>query len=64
LNAEMKIIDLAAILGISVEPKVSEVELEALHVFLKGGEAKIAAGTVAVSPSVNAVPHVPTAGGH
>ena len=64
LNAEMKVFDLAGVLGIAVEPKVSEVELKPLHVFLEGGEAKVAGGTAAVSPSVNAVPHIPTAGGH
>src|SRR5205085_1953307 len=64
LNAEMKVFDLAAVLGIAIEPKISEVELKPLHVFLEGGEAKVAAGTAAVSPSVNAVPHIPTAGGH
>lgn len=64
LNVDATVIELAAILGIAVEPKISEVELKPLHVFLEGGEAKVAAGTAAVSPSVNAVPHIPTAGGH
>ena len=55
---------LDSVLGLAIEPKIAEVDLEPLHVLLKGAEAKVAAGTVAVSPSVNAVPHVPTAGGH
>jgi Gp5 C-terminal repeat (3 copies) len=64
LNVDATVFELASILGIAVEPKISEVELKPLHVFLEGGEAKVAAGTAAVSPSVNAVPHIPTAGGH
>lgn len=64
LSNELKVFDFATVLGIAVEPKISEVELKPLHVFLEGGEVKAAAGTAAVSPSINAVPHVPTAGGH
>jgi len=64
LNIDATVLEVAAILGIAIEPKLSEVELKPLHVFLEGGEAKVAAGTAAVSPSVNAVPHIPTAGGH
>jgi hypothetical protein len=63
LNVEGKLLDLAAVYGISVEPKMTEVELEPLHTFLKGAEAKVAAGAVAAVPAVNAVPHPPLTGG-
>lgn len=63
INVEMKVVDFATVLGIAIEPKVSEVELEALHTFLKGAEGTVAGGHAAVAPSVNAVPHIPTAGG-
>jgi len=64
VSIENKIVDMCNVLGISIEPKVSEVHLDPLHVFLEGAHAKLAAGTAAVSPSVNAVPHAPTMGGH
>jgi hypothetical protein len=64
VNLEVKVVDFATVLGIAVEPKVSEVELKALHVFLEGAEGKVAALSGAVAPSVNVVPHIPTAGGN
>ena len=61
LNNEVKVIlDFATVLGVSIEPKVSEVEIEALHTFLKGGHAEVTAGKVTAAPGVNAVPGVPT----
>jgi|SRR5579863_2233475 len=63
VSTGLKGISYEGVLGIAIEPKLSEVELKPLHVFLGGGEAKAAAGHAAVVPSVNAVPHVPTAGG-
>jgi hypothetical protein len=64
LNCELKVIHLDAVAGIAVEPKITEVELKPLHTFLEGAQAKVAGGSAAVSPSINAVPHIPTAGGH
>jgi hypothetical protein len=61
LNNEVKVIlDFATVLGVSIEPKVAEVELKALKTFLGGGEAEVAAGKATVAAGVNAVPGVPT----
>ena len=60
MNNEVKVIDYATVLGVSIEPKVSEVELEPLHTFLKGGHAEATAGKVTAAPGVNAVPGAPT----
>ncbi len=60
LNNEVKLIDYATVLGVSVEPKISEVELEPLHTFLKGAHAEATGGKVTAAPGVNAVPGVPT----
>ena len=64
VSVELKVVDYATVLGIAIEPKVSEVELKPLHVFLEGAEGKVAALSGSVAPSVNAVPHIPTAGGN
>lgn len=50
---------LDAVLGISVEPKITEVELEPLHTFLKGAEAKAGGGSVAAMPRVATPPNPP-----
>jgi hypothetical protein len=53
------VIVLDAVLGISIEPKISEVNLEALHTFLKGAEAKAGGGSVAAMPRVATPPNPP-----
>jgi hypothetical protein len=63
-NVEGKMIDLAAVGGMSIEPKMTEVNLEPFHTFLEGADTKAAGLSAAVAPSVNAVPHIPMAGGN
>jgi len=50
---------LDAVLGISIEPKITEVELEPLHTFLKAAEAKAGGGSVAAMPRVATPPNPP-----
>lgn len=59
LNNEVKLVDYATILGISVEPKMSEVELEPLHTFLKGGHAGAGGASAAAGVGVAVPPGTP-----
>jgi hypothetical protein len=60
LHNDLTVVDYGTVLGIAIEPKVSEVHLKPLRTFLEGANAKVAGGKVAVAPGVNAVPGVPT----
>ena len=55
----LKAIVLDSVLGISIEPKITVIELEPLHTFLKGAEAKAGGGSVAVMPRVATPPNIP-----
>lgn len=62
MGIDVKGIDVAGAI-LSAESKTIKMELEALKSYTFGGEVKLAAADAAVVPSINAVPHIPTAGG-
>ena len=62
LNNELKLVDYATVLGVSIEPKVSEVNLEPLHTFLKGAEAGAEGAKATVGVGVGVPPNIPTGG--
>jgi hypothetical protein len=62
LNNEVKVVDYATVLGVSIEPKVSEVELEPLKTWLKGAEAGAEGGKATAGAGVGVPPNPPTAG--
>jgi hypothetical protein len=63
LNNEVKVLlDYATVLGVSIEPKVSEVELKPLKVWLEGAEAGAEGGKATAGVGVGVPPNVPTCG--
>jgi len=62
LNNEVKVIDYATVLGISIEPKISEVHLEPLHTFLEGAHAGAGGGKATAEAGVGVPPNIPTGG--
>lgn len=62
LNNEVKLIDYATVLGVSIEPKISEVHLEPLHTFLEGAHAGAGGGKATAEAGVGVPPNVPTGG--
>jgi hypothetical protein len=62
LHNDVTVVDYATVLGVAIEPKISEVELKPLKVWLKGAETGAEGAKATLGVGVGVPPNPPTAG--